>query len=62
MLSKRDCIYYVWIFDNKKPKNILWIVYCKIRKAIAIGESPSKVAIWSSSKFCRYVDEGLKRK
>ena len=62
MLSKRDCIYYDWLFDKIKPKNILWLIYCNIRKFITIGESQSKVEIWNWSKFGRFIDKALKEK
>lgn len=57
MLSKRDCIYYDWLFDKIKPKNLWWLSYCKTRKFITVEESPSKVEIWKWRKFCRYIDE-----
>ena len=62
MLSKRDCIYYDWLFDKIKPKNLWWLLYCKTRKFITIGESPSKVEIWNWSKFSRFMDKALKEK
>lgn len=49
MIFNRDKIYYNWRFKNQKPKNIYWLIYCKIRKFITIYESPSKVAIWEWS-------------
>ena len=62
MLSKRDCIYYDWLFDKIKPKNLWWLSYCKTRKFITVRESPSKVEIWSWSKFGRFIDKALKEK
>lgn len=62
MLSKRDCIYYDWLFDKIKPKNLWWLSYCKTRKFITVRESPSKCAIWSWSKFGRFIDKALKEK
>lgn len=62
MLSKRDCIYYDWRFDKIEPKTILWLLYCKTRKFITVRESPSKVEIWSWSKFGRFMDKALEEK
>ena len=62
MLSKRDNVYYDWRFDNKEPKNTLWLLYCKIRKSITIYESQSKVMIWGWKGFISQMDEALKRK
>ena len=62
MLSKRDCIYYDWLFDKIKPKNLWWLSYCKTRKFITAEESPSKVEIWSWCKFGRFIDKALKEK
>jgi hypothetical protein len=50
MLSKRDYIYYDYRLDNIKPKNILWKLYCIIRRKITFKESPSKITIYSFSK------------
>lgn len=46
-MSKRDYIYYDYIFKKIIPKNKIILIYCKLRKIITIGESPSKVMIWS---------------
>lgn len=62
MLNRRDCIYYNWLFDKIKPKNIWWLLYCKIRRFITVTESPSKVAIWDWREFCGLVDKALKEK
>ena len=49
-MNKRDYIYYDYRFDNIMPKNRLWNLYCKVRKALTICESPSKVCVWDMKR------------
>lgn len=51
MLSKRDYIYYDYIFGNIKSKKLKWKLYCKLRKLITISEKQSKVWEWTGEKL-----------
>ena len=49
-MKHRDYIYYDYRFLGIKPKKWYWRLYCKIRKFITLGESPSKVCLWDLEK------------
>ncbi len=55
MMSERDYIYYDYILKKIKPKKIKWKIYCLIRKAITIKESPSAVMIYLSGETGKHL-------
>lgn len=49
-MKELDYIYFDYIFKKIVPNNKLILLYCKIRKTLSIGESPSKIIEWQMKR------------